>query len=192
MLATQMNPAARDYCSRAIAYLKMETPDDGRPEIALRQAESPVIRPLGHGLLVVYLVDEGDHFSWVQQRHLTDAGVSELELHSQAIKNLAVFAEQHAEVRSYGNIFIVLSGGNFEASMLLLNEFWSEWYANLAQNGFVVAFPARDILAFGDIASESVVSELLAVCERLIGNADHPLSPVLYQRTNSGWEPFGG
>lgn len=187
-----MNPIARDYCSRAVAHLKMEAPDNRGPEFGLIPSDSPVIQPLGHGLLVVYLVDEGDHFSWVQQRHLVEAEISETELHFQAIRNLAAFGKNHVEVRSYGSIFIVLAGGNFEASMLLLSEFWSEWYANLAPNGFVAAFPARDILAFGDIASVAAIEELHALCNRLEGSADHPLSSVLYQRTISGWEPFGG
>lgn len=170
----------------------MEVFDNHDPEFVLTSSDSPVIRQLGHGLLVVYLVDEGDHFSWVQQRHLAEAEISETELHSQAIRNLATLAENHAEVRSYGNIFIVLAGGHFEASILLLNEFWSVWYANLAPNGFVTACPARDILAFGDIASVSAIEELHVLCGRLAGSPDHPLSSVLYQRTTGGWEPFDG
>ena len=187
-----MNSSALDYCLRAVAHLKMESPEDGTVAVVLPHSDSPVVHPLGHGLMVVYLVDEGDHFTWVQNRHLNESGFSEEELHEQALRNLVAFAEKQTEVRAYGNIYVVLAGGNFEASMLLLNEFWSEWFANLAPNGFVAAFPARDILAFGDAASDEAISELWAVCERVKGEVNHPLSPVLYQRISGCWEPLGG
>ena len=75
--------------------------------------------------------------------------------------------------------------------MLLLDEFWSSWYGHLAPNGFVVAFPARDMLAFGDSASPEALADLRALCLRVQGRADHPLSPELYRRTGTAWEPLG-
>jgi len=162
-----MNSAALDYCRRAVAHLKVELTEDGTLAVVLPHADSPLVHSLGHRLMVVYLGDEGDHFTWVQHRHLNESGWSEEELHEQALRNLAVFAEKQTEVRAYG-------------------------IANLAPNGFVAALPARDILAFGDAASDEEISELLAVCDRVKGEVDHPLRPVLYRRISGCWEPLGG
>ncbi|MEO5934452.1 MAG: DUF1444 family protein [Duganella sp.] len=132
-------------------------------------------------------MDEGEHFSYVQNRHLTATGMSIEELDENAKGNLARFAYENAEVRQYGNIFAVLCGGNFEASLLLCDQFWATWYSELAPNGFIAAFPYRDILAFGDANNASVIPELEALCGRAQGG-DHPLSTELYRRVNGTWQ----
>jgi 1-acyl-sn-glycerol-3-phosphate acyltransferase len=188
---THVDASARDFCLSALAHLKFDFPDDQGPAHVLAEADSPVLRDIGHRLRVVYLVDEGDHFTYVLNRHLAAAGLTEHELHQQALLNLRSFAEQHVEVRPHDDMYAVLAGGGHEASMLLLDEFWSSWYGHLAPNGFVVAFPARDMLAFGDSASPEALADLRALCLRVQGRADHPLSPELYRRTGTAWEPLG-
>lgn len=187
-----MSQESRDFCRRAVAYLKVEEPLSVQPVMELPESESPVIRPLGHRLLAAYLVDEGESFAYVQYRHLAEAGMSTEELHVSAVQNLAALAEERVEVRTYGNIYAVLMGGNFEASLVLLEEFWSEWYSHLAPNGYVVAFPARDILAFGDSSSAEAIHELSQVCQRGNGEVDHPLTNTLYRREGSSWSPLYG
>ena len=187
-----MESSADSYCRRAVAYLKVESPADEGLQFVLSRRNSPVLRALGHGLLVAYVVDEGESFSYVQHRHIDEAGLSVEDLHTLAITNLGAMAEQSAEVRQHGNMYAVLMGGNFEASLILFNEFWSEWYAGLAPSGFVAAFPARDLLAFGDASSAATHSELTALCERARGNVDHPLSSKIFRRVDEGWEPIDG
>src|SRR3981189_434491 len=109
-----MESSADSYCRRAVAYLKVESPADEVPQFVRSQGNSPVLRPLGHGLLVAYL--------------------------ALAIANLGAMAGD-AEVRQHGNMYAILMGGRYEASLILFNDFWSEWYAGLAPSGFVAAFP---------------------------------------------------
>lgn len=181
--------AVRSFCLKAIAYLKVVLPDDDTSQpLKLPASQMPVLKALGGSLLVAYLVDEGDRFSYVQERHLVAAGLSIDELHTAAIDNLRAFAETNAEVRQHGAIYAVLAGGNFEASMLLVNDFWASWYKHLAPNGFAVAFPARDLLAFGDLGSQQAIADLHALCLRAITNqVDHPLTTNLYRSTDQGW-----
>src|SRR5687768_10688855 len=107
----------------ATAYLKAVAPDS-EPAVQLGDDHSPVLRPLGHGLLVAYLVDEGDRFSYVQGRHLRQNRISADELHDIGIRNLDGIAAAHLEVRDCGPYFAVLAGGNFEASLILLDHLW--------------------------------------------------------------------
>lgn len=185
--------SSREFCLSAIAYLKCDPPDDGAPVVELPVGEGPVIRPFGNNLHICYLVDEGDNFKYVQYRHLRDSGVTEEELHKNAIENLTEMARRNAKVQIYGNIYAVLMGGNFEASLLLVDEFWSVWHCGLAPSGFVVAFPARDVLAFGDLSSHIAIQELNAVCERAADNkVGHPLSFKLFRRVGNSWKPRAG
>jgi hypothetical protein len=118
-----MSQESRAFCLSAVAYLKVEEPLSGHPVMELPQSESPVIRVLGHRLLAAYLVDEGESFAYVQHRHLAEADMSMEELHAIAVQNLAALAEERAQVRPYGNIYAVLMGGNFEASLLPFKNF---------------------------------------------------------------------
>jgi len=184
-----MDIQTRDYCLSAVAYLKAEVTDDQEVHITLSERDSPVLRNLGQGLLAAYLVDEGEYYSYVQHRHLADSLLTCDELHAQAVANLTALAEKRAEVRPYGNIYAVLMGGDFEASIILVDEFWSEWYAQLAPDGFLAAFPARDLLAFGN-ASPAVITELNEVLERANNDVDHPLNSNIFRRVGSAWVPL--
>ena len=74
----------------------------------------------------------------------------------------------------------------------MVDRFWAEWYSQLIQNGFAVAFPARDLLAFGDVASNTAISELKDLCKRVANKVDHPLTLELYKRVGHSWQPLGG
>ena len=183
--------AGKPFCDTAIAYLKAKMPiEDGAVELS--HNDSPAITDLHNGLLATYVVDRGESFKFVQYRHLTECSLSLDSLHKIGVENLsAKLSERGAEIRPYGNIFAVLFGGNFEASLLLLDDLWDQHLAGYAPNGFVAAIPYRDILAFCDAQSESGIEELRALVARVKGG-DHPLTDALYQRDvgKRGWRPL--
>ena len=114
--------AAGPMTSRAIAYLKPDLTGKPRLKAPRRRVElsgpdAPVLRPLTDGLLVAYVVDQGDHFEFVQHRHLEEEGCSEEELHTVAVENLARQASGSLQVARNSEVFAVLMGGNFEASL---------------------------------------------------------------------------
>ena len=64
------------YCTKAIAYIKEYLPKEcDSPVVKLSEKNSLVVQNLGNGFLVTYLVDEGDHFSYIQNRHLFARGL---------------------------------------------------------------------------------------------------------------------
>ncbi len=182
---------AASFCHRAIAYLKANLPD-AKADVVLDDDRELIITNLNNGLLVAYLVDEGDRFEYVQRCHLTGAGIDQAQLHQIAVGSLSnMFAERGANLRKAGAAFAVIFDGNFEASLILLDSLWDNELAHLAPNGFVAAIPARDILAFCDAASEAGIAELRRIIERVEGGS-HPLKPVLYRRDSSArnWQPY--
>src|SRR5689334_7645921 len=110
--------------------------------------------------MVAYLVDVGQSFEYVQNRHLSRAHLTEDELHEMSMNNLLAFMSDRTSMQSNGNIFAMFLDGNFEASLLLLDELWEQSLIQYAPNGFVIAVPARDILAFADAATEAGIEEL--------------------------------
>lgn len=178
-----------ELCSRAIAYLKPRLDDDGPIDLELDADDSPIFLDLDNGLLVAYLVDQGDHFSYVQGRHLRGAKIAEDELHAIGLANLARQANGIARVVPYGDIFAVLAGGNFEASFLLLDDFWDDEFRACVAGTFAAVVPARDILAFGDLDSPAAVAQLEAVVARSReGPVDHLLIESMLTRVDRRWQ----
>lgn len=153
--------------------------------------DQPVLTDLSNGLLVAYLVDEGNAFTYVQERHLAEAGVERATLHVRAVENLAETARVNGlEVLPHGDIFAVLCGGNFEASLILVDGLWDQSLRHLAPNGYMVAIPNRDILVLCDSGSEAGIEQLRQVIQRAEGG-DHPITTTLYRRDEAQrlWRP---
>lgn len=89
----------KEYCLRAVAYLKVVAPDDNSEVVELSHNPSPVLKDIGHGLLVAYLVDEDQYYSYVQQQDLEGGGISENELHSSAVNNLRAIEAASKNIR---------------------------------------------------------------------------------------------
>lgn len=182
------------FCERAIAYLKADLTGEGGDAVSMVGDDEPILRRLGNGLLVSYLVDEGEYFSYVQRRHLTLSGLSESALHEKAVANLAALLGQR-EARlldAVDGVSAIIFDGNFEASLVLVDSLWDEEFAHLVPNGFLVAIPTRHTLAFCDAQSQVGIAELRRVIARA-QNEDHPLQPVLYRRdaATRSWRVFG-
>ena len=148
------------------------------------------MRELGDELLIAYLVDTGNAFEYIQYRDLETDSVTESQLHQNAIQNLAaVAASGNLRVAPHGNIFAVLLDGNFEGSMILLDELWDDSFRQFVQGNYLIALPTRDVLAFCDASSDDGRNELLELINRLKDSEDHPLTQQLYVRKDNKWIP---
>lgn len=170
-----MNPT-HEFLARAVAYLKSTAEAGGEAAIALPEPDSPVLRPVGSGLMAAYVVDQPEGLVYVQHRHLAEAGIDAAQLHRLAIASLDQLCSQHLRVEQHGPVFGVFVDGNFEASMFLLQALWQRDLAGLVGEGFMVAVPARDVLAFCDMASEEGIAALKEMVERVHANGDHLIS----------------
>src|SRR5262249_39299449 len=158
------------FCGRAMPCIKPDLTGEPGPALALGHDDSPVLRPLGNGLLVAHVVDSGQSFEYVQTRHLAQAGITAEPLHATAMNNLLVFMGERTRMQPHGNIFAMFLDGNFEASLLLVDPLWDQALAGCVKAGFVIAVPARDVLAFADAESEAGIAELRMLVSRLFPN----------------------
>jgi uncharacterized protein YtpQ (UPF0354 family) len=171
-------------------YIKPALDSESGLTVTLSQCDSPIIRDLGNGLLVLYVVDAGESLEFVQNRHLSAAGIDADALHATAMDNLLRFIAERTRMQPQGNIFALFVDGNFEASLLLADPLWDESLAGYAPNGFVIAVPARDVLAFTDAGSAAGLEELRRVVSRVFPGGDHLITPDLYQRHSGRWVRF--
>lgn len=172
---------------KAVPYLKPDiSSSDPAPAPALNFDDSPILRRFAPGLLTAYLVDEGDRFSYVQGRDVREAGLGEEDLNRQAVLNLADIADGKVTVRQSGSVWTLIFDGNFEASLMVLDDLWINGLREYARDP-VVAIPARDVLAFCDVASPAGLLELRALVKRVRPLGDHLLSEHLYRRIDRQW-----
>jgi hypothetical protein len=134
----------------------------------------------------------GVDFSTSSGRRLLAERMTEAELHRNAVANLALLLnDRGAEIHPCADGFVVVFDGNFEASLLLVDDLWDRQLAPLAPNGFVDAVPNRNILAFCDVKTPEGPLQLRRVIQR-VGVGDHPISTAHYYRnpTLRDWPPY--
>jgi uncharacterized protein YtpQ (UPF0354 family) len=173
----------QDLRSRAIAYLVTRGSKEG-PAVTLSVRDAPV--------LIGYVVDHGAHFQYIQRRHLWAAGMTQTELHRNAVANLAsMLNDRCALVHTCEDGFIVLFDGHFDASLILVDALWDKALADLAPNGFVAALPNKNALAFCDLRTSTGPQQLRRFIEDA-GIGDHPITTTLYYRdpTHRDWRPY--
>jgi uncharacterized protein YtpQ (UPF0354 family) len=175
--------------SNAVAYLKPDVSYEvSEPDLELSRDDSPVLRNIGNGLLVAYLIDEGDYFRYIQQKDIDEDGISEDELHKIGLTNLFDLVEGNLEVQNYDDIYVVNLDGNFEASLILLDQLWDISFRDFFPGDYVVAIPARDVLSFCDYSFSEGRQKLKAVIDRVTAGGDHLLSDRLLKRVGCSWE----
>lgn len=178
-----------DLLDNVLPYIKPKLPPDADGKVfEVSGPDEPIIEDLQNGLLALYLLDRGDVFDYVQRRHLEQSGVSMTDLHSQALTNLRRLASDRLRLQTCGSTFALFLDGNFEVSLILLDELWDETLAAHAKEKIIIALPARDVLAFSGSVSPQGVSELRALIMRVLPTQDHPISSDLYIRNGKKWD----
>jgi uncharacterized protein YtpQ (UPF0354 family) len=180
----------KPFTSKAIAYLKASLPHDGTPVADLPPEAIPVVSPYSEDLLICYLVDQGSHYEYVQQCHIDIDGIDRDELHQIGLRNLReLVALRQARVQPYQGIFAFLMRGDFESSVILLDDLWDKDFRQFVAGEYAIAIPARDILAFCDNSSAEGIAELTRLVARIQPIGDHLLTEKLHVRRNGSWVP---
>ncbi|WP_454907391.1 DUF1444 family protein [Variovorax gossypii] len=191
---------------RAIACIKqvvaMPASSDGNrlrvrvshPGVAESEDDQPVVRATQGLFAVFYLVDEGRHYAYVNSRDLQEANLSVDALHQVGLQNLAALVNSAPglSLRNQGDYSGLVMGGQFEASLLLLDELWDQTLKSQYHQDVVVTVPARDICAFCDAGSATGVAQLRQIAARVTSAGDHLLSPLLLIRRSGRWQAMEG
>jgi hypothetical protein len=194
---------AREYISRAIAVVKQTGLQESRPGVDhlrmavdgvyMPESQQPVLYVARGGFAVMYAIDRGDHFVYLNRAELSQAGMTVEQLHEIGLKNLVAQTRKGdgrpgMSIRQNGTFYAVLVGGYFEASLVLVDALWNnQQVRQVTPNGCIVAMPARDLLAFCDAGSAQGIADLKAFSQRASVKADHALTPDLFLCNQGQW-----
>jgi uncharacterized protein YtpQ (UPF0354 family) len=142
-----------DYDSLADRIYPMIKPIELLVEVRERNLPMLVYHEFLANLIIIYAIEEGRSFAYINEDHLEQWGVTENELRDRALVNLrrrTVDIRYTTAGERNQRLFIFNSGDGFDATRLLLTEMLTQW-ARMLPGQLVIGIPNRDFLiAFSD------------------------------------------
>jgi hypothetical protein len=150
---------------------------------------APISRPFVGSLVTTYVVEVDAGLRFVSEHELNPMPVSADELHERAVQNLAAHvAKHHLRTPEYHAIRPVLLDGNFEVSVMFLDELWARFAMQFGESSILAVAPARDILARCPASSQEGRTQLGELIDRIWPNGDHLLTRDFYRRVDGTWQ----
>ena len=142
------------------------------------QGSEQVSDDVNGDLVVVYAEDTPTNTLYFSVEQLKEAGIRPQELRSLAIANLRRILPP-VETHSGRLVSMLTAGGDYVASLLLLDELWNG--TTLAADGeFVVAVPSRDVLLFTGTRNAQGVARLRELARKTAAESPYSLTDQLF------------
>ncbi|WP_224245604.1 DUF1444 family protein [Hyalangium gracile] len=150
-----------------------------------------VAYPLTADLWVLYAFNKPTQFLPVMDEDLRRLDLDRAQVRATALENLRQFIPGFERKGGKGTWMLILpnTGGNFEASLLLLDEIWDDLEKE-TQGEVVAAVPARDLLFVTDSQNAAGVSKVSALAADAYAKGDHPVSKQVLVRRSGEWKPW--
>ena len=152
-----------------------------RQSLTARGAKQPpenVFDELNDELIVVYAEDSPRSIRYLTPKNLSDIGIARGELRGLAVENLKRLIPK-IEVRPGPLFSMVKADGNYEASLLLFDDLWSN--AQIKVDGdFVVAIPARDVLLVTGSRNPAGIVKLRELAAQIVRESSYHLTDQLF------------
>jgi uncharacterized protein YtpQ (UPF0354 family) len=139
-------------------------------------------------LSIVYAFDRPRSLDIMTEAERVALGVPADELRALAVRNLRRLVPEIRHHES-GSGYVLLAGGNFEASLLLLDDLWIKLSADV-QGELVACAPARDMILYTGAATPGAIEDLRELAERVINEGGYSLTPTLLRWTGAGWDLY--
>jgi uncharacterized protein YtpQ (UPF0354 family) len=154
--------------------------------------EAVIVRPFVADLHLVLAFD-GEHTQHLAtHRTIERLGIDEDQILTLARENLATKVaevEQRTLDDEGPRVGVLVTGGDLEASLLLLDDVWARVALEL-EGDVVACVPARDVVLFADTASDGAIARMGEIADEILEDGDHVISPTLLRRTPRGWERY--
>jgi hypothetical protein len=102
---------------------------------------------------------------------------------------LAGLILEKVELQPGDTASMVLCGGNYEASMLLVDDLWQQMQGNV-QGELVACAPSRDLLLFTGTETEGGLEALRGIADEVHEGGSYLVSKTILVRRNDRWEEF--
>jgi uncharacterized protein YtpQ (UPF0354 family) len=145
-----------------------------------------VYEKYNNALIIVYAENTETSIRYFTQEDFGKLSISRDSLFPLAVKNLKGLLP---EIRSKGEngTFMITAGGDFEASLILLNSIWTN--ENFKVKGdIVVAIPNRDMLMITGSKDEQGIKTIKEVTANSFTKGNYQVSPYLFRWSGDRFE----
>jgi uncharacterized protein YtpQ (UPF0354 family) len=151
-----------------------------------------VTEPLAADRIIVFAFDRPQSMTYARAADLEALNISPDELRKLASENLRRRLPPALNTRSDGKSFLFAIGGNFEASLLLIDEVWDQLTRQLPGD-VIVCVLARDVCLVTSTGTPGGLESLLAARDRICAGSVPPsnfISKSLLRREGNSWVEF--
>ncbi len=142
---------------------------------------------LAGDLLVVYAFDRARSIANARIPELQSLGLSPAEAAALAKANLRARLPPSLDTRGDGKSFMLVAGGTYEASLLVLDEIWDQ-LAQRLPGRLVACVPARDVCLVTSTQTPGGVASLIAARDRVWSSGpSNAISRTVLERDDRGW-----
>lgn len=183
-LTTLQGPAKEEIRKDRI----VPTVKDSEYFAVLKDASSLLREHLVGDLWILYAIDLPDSIKSLSPTQRDQLGIKDTELRALAMANLRnILPEihQHGDGPSY----LLTAGGDYVASLLLLDDLWSQ-LEDAVDGDIVASVPSRDVLLFTGSRSKEGIEEIRAKARAIHEVGGHIISQTLLRRSLGGWKVF--
>lgn len=173
-----------------VVYGIGETIPDSEHEIDLDDEDRPITKPWLGNLSIFYAVDNGDNFSLIQTKDLTDNWTID-KIHETSLENLQRDIEFKFTKTNFGGHGLV-AGGDHEAGSLCLTDIW-DWCGENVNDNLIVAVPAKDMVMMVPESDNEKIEKLKEMVTDIFQDGERLLTKQLYKfdRQTSSWSLWG-
>ncbi len=138
-------------------------------------------------LVIVYVEDDPTRMRYIMTGE--DVGIDREKMRALAIENLRRILPK-IELRSEGDVSLLSAGGDYDASLLLIDDIWSG--GQIKVNGdIVVAVPARDVLLLTGSRSRVGLKQVRELAGKFAAQGPYGLTDTLFVYRNGRFAKFG-
>jgi uncharacterized protein YtpQ (UPF0354 family) len=141
------------------------------------QISENVYEILNNELVIIYAVDTPKNIKYLSPDDLLRLGIKKEELRGIAVSNLRKLLPD-IKVHAGPHVSMITAGGDYEASLLLLEDTWIEKVK--VDGDIVVALPSRDLLFVTGSRDLIGLDKLREIANKAIKKVPYPLTEKLF------------
>ncbi len=133
---------------------------------------------LNPDLIILYAEDSPKNMRYFGEKDLEKAGIERGQLKKLAIENLKRLLP---EIKMHGGngIFMITAGGDYEASLLLIDSIWSGLQKEV-KGEIVAAIPTRDLLIVTGSEDPEGIAKVKQIVSKSRAKGSYRLTPSLF------------
>ena len=139
-------------------------------------AQEHLAERFNNELVIVYVEDDPTRMRYLMTGE--DIGVGRDELKALAVENLKRMLPK-IEMRGNGDVALLSAGGDYEASLLLIDDIWTGGQIKV-KGDIVVAVPARDVLLVTGSRSRAGLKGIRELAAKFAAQSPYGLTDTLF------------